>query len=485
MNRRDLLKRLGGGAGVATTALGGGEAFWQLFGRAEPIEAAQSAVRRGLSPVKITDVKVILTQVGGAQFCNVKVMTDEPGLYGIGDGNHAERVSIVGQTINEFLKPLVVGRRVDEVEDIWQTLWVAPYWRQDIDANNAMAAIDGALWDIMGKRAGMPVYQLLGGKVRPGCRMFANAGGQSLQQLEDNCRALMAQGYQHIRLRALGGGGGGDGDGGGGGRAGGGAGRGAGAGGRGGGAGGRGGGPAGGPGGPQTPASGAQNGTRRQDSVFVNGVVQEFEHLRKTIGFDLELGYDVHEYPHPTGALILAKALEPTRPFFVEDLFAPEDAYWYQKVREETSIGIAMGELFVNRAEWLPLVKNRWIDFFRGHISAMGGLNMARKAARVCEFYNVRTSWHGPNNVSPVGHAINLHVDLASYNFGIGEGDNFSDQIKELFPGVPEIRNAIRYANDSPGLGVDINETVAAKYPLTAPGSNRGARGEDGEPRRP
>jgi mannonate dehydratase len=482
MNRRDLLKRLGGGAGAATAALGGGEAFWQMFGNPEPIEAAQAAVRRGLPAVRITDVKVILSQVGGAQFCNVKVMTDEPGLYGVGDGNHAERVSIVGQTIDEFLKPLVVGRRVDEIEDIWQTLWVAPYWRHDIDANNAMAAIDGALWDIMGKRAGMPVYQLLGGKLRPGCRMFANAGGQSLQQLEDNCRALMAQGYQHIRLRGLGGGGG-DGDGGG--RAGGAAGRGAGAGGRGGGAGGRGAGAgrAGGP--PAAPTSGAPGGTRRNDAVFVNGVVQEFEHLRKTIGFDLELGYDVHEYPHPTGALLLAKALEPTRPFFIEDLFAPEDVYWYQKVREETSIGIAMGELFVNRAEWLPLVKNRWIDFFRGHISAMGGLNMARKIAKVCEFYNVRTSWHGPNNVSPIGHAINLHIDLSAYNFGIGEGDNFSDQIKELFPGVPEIRNAIRYPNDLPGLGVDINETIAAKYPLTAPGSNRGARGEDGEPRRP
>ena len=482
MNRRRALQSLLAGGG-ATAALAGGEAFGAVFGAAEPLEAAQAIVRRGLPPVKITDVKVILTQVGGAQFCNVKVLTSEPGLYGIGDGNHAERVSIVGQTIDEFLKPLVVGRRVDEIEDIWQTLWVAPYWRHDIDASNAMAAIDGALWDIMGKRAGMPVYQLLGGKLRPGCRMFANAGGQSLQQLEDNCRALMAQGYQHIRLRGLGGGGG-DGDGRGGGAAGrgaAGAGRGAGA-----GAGGRGAG-AGriGNAGPTSPTSGAPGGTRQNDAVFVNGVVQEFEHLRKTIGFDLELGYDVHEYPHPTGALILAKALEPTRPFFIEDLFAPEDIYWYQKVREETSIGIAMGELFVNRAEWLPLVKNRWIDFFRGHISAMGGLNMARKIAKVCEFYNVRTSWHGPNNVSPVGHAINLHVDLSAYNFGIGEGDNFSDQIKELFPGVPEIRNAIRYPNDLPGLGVDINETVAARYPLTAPGSNRGSRGQDGEPRRP
>ena len=118
----------------------------------------------------------------------------------------------------------------------------------------------------------------------------------------------------------------------------------------------------------------------------------------------------------------------------------PEDVYWYEKVRNESAIGIAMGELFVNRVEWLPLVKNRWIDFTRAHISAIGGLTMARKMAQTCEFYNVRTSWHGPNNVSPIGHAVNLHLDLALYNFGIGEGGNFSDQIKELFPGVPEIR---------------------------------------------
>jgi mannonate dehydratase len=415
------------------------------LGRPEPLQTAQAAARRGLPPLTITDVKVIRTQVGNAQFCNVKVFTSEPGLYGVGDGNHAERVGIVAQTIDEYLKPLVVGRNADEIEDIWQTLWVAPYWRHDVDANNAMAAIDGALWDILGKRAGMPVYQLLGGKVRPGCRMFDNAGGRSLQELDDNVRALMAQGYQHVRLRAVG---------------------------------------------LNDGEFGQQTGPvvgsgRRQDAVFIDALVKEFEHLRNTVGWEVGLSYDVHEYPHPSGALLLAKALEPYRPHFLEDLFAPEDVYWYERLREESAVGVAMGELFVNRAEWLPLVKHRWIDFFRAHISAIGGLNMARKIAMACEFYNVQTAWHGPNNVSPVGHAINLHIDLAAYNFGIGEGSNFSDQIRELFPGAPEIRNGIRYPNDLPGLGIDIDETVAARYPPASPGSNRGMRGEDGEPRRP
>jgi mannonate dehydratase len=134
-----------------------------------------------------------------------------------------------------------------------------------------------------------------------------------------------------------------------------------------------------------------------------------------------------------------------------------------------------MGELFVNRHEWLPLVTNRWIDFIRLHISAAGGLSMARKVAACCEFFNVRTAWHGPGNVSPVGHAVNLHLDLATYNFGIQEQHLFSDTLRELFPGAPEIKGGYMYSNDRPGLGIDIDEKVAARFPYTSPGRNRGA----------
>ena len=133
-----------------------------------------------------------------------------------------------------------------------------------------------------------------------------------------------------------------------------------------------------------------------------------------------------------------------------------------------------MGELCVNRHEWLPLVSKRLIDFIRCHISAIGGLSMARKIAACCEFFNVRTAWHGPGNVSPVGHAVNLHLDLASYNFGIQEQHLFSDAERELFPGTPEIRAGYMYANDKPGLGVDIDERLAKKYPLKDLGGSRG-----------
>jgi mannonate dehydratase len=472
MKRRELLKLFGGGAAAGlAVATGREKAAAALAAAPSPLQTAQTAMRRGLPAVKITDVKVILTEIGGNHLTNVKVLTSEPGLYGIGCGTHAERPIIVAETIDKFLKPLAVGRNVEDIEHIWQTAWIAPYWRASVDANNAMSAIDGALWDIMGKRAGMPVYALMGGKVREGTRMFGNAGGRSLQDLEDNVRRLQQDGYQHVRINPVGAGGGGGEGGPGGGR---------GAGGR----GGRGAAPAG-PGGLPVSQGGGGLGARGTDAAYITGLVNALDHLRKTVGWDMELCHDVHERPHPAGALTLAKAVEQYRPFFMEDLFAPEDAAWHQHVRDQCSTAIAMGELFVNQNEWLPLVANRWIDFIRMHISAAGGLNLARKAAHCCEFFGVRTAWHGPANVSPVGHAVNLHLDLSLYNFGIGEGGNFSDELKELFPGAPEIRKAVRYSNDLPGLGVDIDEKVAAKYPIKTPGSNRGARDTEGAPRRP
>ena len=459
-SRRDAIKSFGARTAGAIALMTGAEAFWDVIGKPEPALYAQTVARSGLPPVKITDVKVIRTQIGRNQWLNVKVMTDEPGLYGVGDGNHAERGSIVAANIEQFLKPMVVGRNVDEIEDIWQTAFTSTYWRSAVDASNAMAAIDSALWDILGKRAGMPVYNLLGGRIRAGTRMFLNARNDSLESLEESILEGMENGYQHFRFRGV--------------RD------------------------------PNSPVTAMNEQAaeiaareldrgvdvapfrKSTDAYFINNLERAFDHVRTTIGWDIELGTDVHNNVSPAGALILAKALEQYRPWFLEDLFTVDDWGWYERLRETAAVGIAHGETFTHRLEWLPLVENHWIDYVRAHISAIGGLNMARKLAMLCEFFGVRTSWHGPSNVSPIGHAVNLHLDLASYSFGIGEGRDFDDQTRELFPGLPEIRNGIRYpANDLPGFGVDIDEAVAAKYPPQGPGSNRGARSIDGEPRRP
>lgn len=461
LNRRQALGLLAGG-GAAATAL-------KML--PNPLEAAQVATRRGLPRLKITDIKVILTQVGNTHMTNARVLTSEPGLYGVGCGGHAERQSIVAQTIEQYLKPAVVGRYADEIEDIWQMAWLAPYWRASVDASNAMSAIDGALWDIMGKRAGMPVHNLLGGKLRPALPMFANVNGRDFKELEENSRARIAEGYKHLRVGAVGGDG---------------TGRGAGAGPGAGLTGGQGNRPGGGGlGSPGFGERGPIYQQRGQGLQYTNNLINSLEHLRKTVGFGVDMCAEVDFRLTPSAGLVLAKALEPLRLFWLEEVFAPEDLAWHETLRRQCSTPIAWGEVSVSQTEWVPLVANRWIDFMRMHISACGGLNMARKVAATCEFFGVRTAWHGPGNVSPVGHAVNTHIDFAVPNFGCGEGAPFSAQLQEIFPGCPERKNGMTYSNDLPGLGIDIDEKVAAKYAPTTPGTDRGVRCYDGSPCRP
>jgi mannonate dehydratase len=165
-------------------------------------------------------------------------------------------------------------------------------------------------------------------------------------------------------------------------------------------------------------------------------------------------------------AIRLAKELEEFGLFFLEDPFAPEDIGYHALLRQASAVPIAMGELFVNQAEYLPLIQDRLIDFFRVHISDIGGLSMARKTAALCEFFGVRTAWHGPGDASPVAHAANLHLDLSCPNFGIQEATFFGPNAHAVFPGTPEIRDGAMWSNDLPGLGVDLDEAEAAKYPF-------------------
>jgi len=200
---------------------------------------------------------------------------------------------------------------------------------------------------------------------------------------------------------------------------------------------------------------------------YVRTLPRLFEHLRKHVGDDVELLHDVHERVPPILAMQLVKDLEQYRPFFIEDPFSPEDVGYFTHLRRLTSTPIAMGELFNNPNEWLSLVSERLIDFIRIHISQIGGLTMARKVAALCEFFAVRTAWHGPGDVSPVGHAANVHLDLAVPNFGIQEAKEFTQAEQDVFPGCPELKEGYYWANDRPGLGIEVDETLAAKFPIT------------------
>jgi mannonate dehydratase len=383
-------------------------------------------------PVTITDVQTILTAPEGIRLIVVKVLTSEPGLYGLGCATFTQRSLAVATAIDEYLKPFAIGRDVDRIEDFYQAAYVSSYWRSGPVLNNALSGIDQALWDIKGKRANMPVYQLLGGKVREAAPVYVHASGSEPKEVEDRAREYMEQGFRHIRCQmAI---------------------------------------PGlttyGSRGGQTLQALNPQQMRTWEPGPYMRAVPRLFEHLRTTLGEDVELLHDVHERIPPIDGVWLAKALEPYRLFFLEDLFAPEDADYFRLVRQQTSTPLAMGELFVNVAEYAPLIRERLIDFIRVHITDIGGFSMARKLAAFCEFMGVRTAWHGPGDVSPVGHAANLHLDLATPNFGIQELSLMSDRLQEVFPGTPIVQDGALWANDQPGWGIDIDEELAARYPF-------------------
>ena len=377
-------------------------------------------------PVTITDVQTILTQPSGSRLIVVKIMTSEPGLYGVGCATFTQRFHAVHTAIQEHLRPFLIGRDVDRIEDLWQTAMVNSYWRNGPVLNNAISGMDMALWDIKGKRAGMPVYQLLGGKCREAAAVYSHADGGTNEEIEDSVRALMAQGYRYLRVQASGYGG-------------------------------------------QTSQipkpEGAIEGAYFDPRGYVRRTLNAFEHIRNTVGEDIEIMHDIHERLRPIEAVGFAKDMEQFKLFFLEDPLAPEDNAWFRHIRQTCTTPIAMGELYNNPGEWLPLIQDRMIDFLRMHISQMGGITPARNVAAMAQMYGIRTAWHGPGDVSPIGHAANLHLDLWAPNFGIQEWCRFNELVYDMFPGTPEVRNGYMYPNDQPGLGIDIDEALAAKYP--------------------
>jgi len=190
-----------------------------------------------------------------------------------------------------------------------------------------------------------------------------------------------------------------------------------------------------------------------------------FEHLRAKLGDDVELLHDIHERVSLSQGVQLCKDLEAYRPYFIEDPVPPEQNDHIRLIRQQCATPIAMGELFNTQHEYVPLITERLIDFIRIHISQIGGLSMARKVAALTEFFGVKTAWHGPGDVSPVGHAAGLALELASYNFGIHESGAFPDRTREVFPGCPETKDGYLYANEAPGLGIDLDEKLAARFP--------------------
>jgi mannonate dehydratase len=384
------------------------------------------------SDVKITKVKAIATSPHGIELIVVKVETDQPGLVGYGCATFRQRAHAVVAAIDEYLDDFCLGKRVSNIEDMWQTAYVSSYWRNGPVLNNAMSGLDQALWDIKGKMAGMPVYELLGGKSRFAVDCYAHASGKTPEEVADNVLKFMERGFRHVRIQL------------------------------------------GGYGSTHLAEDpdfkkagfGMPEDNYMDQNLYLKMVPRMFETVRKRCGEDIELLHDVHERVEPLDVIRMIEKLEEYRPFFIEDPFSPENIGYFEMLREHTTVPIAMGELYNSPHEWVQPMVKRWFDFIRIHISQIGGITPAMKVARLAEWFNVRTAWHGPGDVSPVGHAANAHIDMTVWNFGIQESVHFSERLKEIFPGAPYVENGYMHLNDAPGLGVDVNEEEAAKYPL-------------------
>ena len=341
--------------------------------------------------MKITEVKVIVT-CPGRNYVVVKVMTDVPGLYGVGDATLNGRELAVASLLKDHIAPLLIGRDPQQIEDIHQYLVRGSYWRGGPVQMTGVAGIDMALWDIKGKQANLPLYQLLGGKVREGAWCYTHTGGLDAVQVEDAIHKAMARGFRHVRAQihvpgAVG---------------------------------------TYGVGGAAEAATANWEATglpvygdggpmpdeeyNWEPSRYLNIVPKLFAHLRDKIGDEMELLHDVHERLNPIEASRLARELEPFHLFFLEDPLRPEHKESFRMVRRASTTPIAMGELFNSRHDILPLITEQLIDYVRCDITHIGGISEARRIATLAEPFGIKTAWHGPGDIAPMAHSANVHI---------------------------------------------------------------------------
>ncbi|HEY3321672.1 MAG TPA: D-mannonate dehydratase ManD [Planctomycetota bacterium] len=390
--------------------------------------------------MKIKEVRVIVT-CPTRNFVLVKIITDE-GVYGVGDATLNGRELAVAAALEQHIAPLLIGRDPDRIEDTWQYLARGSYWRGGPVQMTAIAGVDLALWDIKGKVCGKPVYSLLGGKTREGALCYTHCGGRDFLEVEENVRAAMERGYKVIRVQV------------------------------------------GIPGSTSTYGVGAGK-IKKNENAGMKWVEQEalpqeeiwepgpylrtiprlFEHLRLKLGDEIDLFHDVHERLTPIQAARLAKECEPFHPFFLEDCLRPEHKESFRLVRQASTTPLAMGELYHNKWDCLPVISEQLIDYIRCDLAHIGGITEAKKIAAIAEAYAVQTAWHGPGDIAPCTHAANVHVDISIPNFGVQEVVHFPKELQEVMPGGPTYSDGKMWVSDAPGLGTDINEKAAKKYP--------------------
>ena len=398
--------------------------------------------------LRITSVRTIVTAPDGIALVVVRVDTNEPGLYGLGCATFTQRFSAVVATVERHLAPLVVGRHPADIEDITRMVHLSSYWRDGPVLNNALSGLDMALWDIVGKRAGMPVYELLGGRVRAAVPTYTHAGGRDIAETLDRAAAQVEAGWRHIRLQT----------------------------------GQRGAGTYGAPpSGGDYPSRPHPGGWDCDDYIRTTPAL--FEAGRAALGPDVELLHDVHSRLSPKDAVRLMRSLEPYGLFFIEDVVPPDYYDRLPEIRLQSSVPLAVGEQLSSMPAAVRMVRDLGVDYLRVHVSAIGGLTPARKLTALCELLGVRTAWHAPGDVSPIGAAANIALDVSTHAFGIQECHPYGLAAQEVFPGTPLVVNGHLTPSEAPGWGIDIDESAARRFPPTRFMFERwtvGIRGTDG-----
>jgi mannonate dehydratase len=383
--------------------------------------------------VKITNAYVNVTSPG-RNFVTLKVETDE-GIYGLGDGTLNGRELAVASYLSDHVIPCIVGRDPFNTEDIWQYLYRGPYWRRGPVTMAAIAAVDVALWDIKGKALNTPVYNLLGGKSREGVLVYAHAFGKDIERALEDIAKHQEMGYKAIRVQsgvtglksAYG--------------------------------------VAKGPGRYEPAERGLPTEYEWATEPYLRDVPKMFGRVREAFGEELHLLHDCHHRLTPIEAARLGKELEPFHLFWMEDPTPAELQEGFRMIREHTTTPIAVGEVFNTIWDGHDLIRNQWIDYIRATVTHCGGLTHLKKLADFAEIYHVRTGCHGATDLSPVCMAAALHFDIAIHNFGIQEHMPHSEEMEAVFPHSYTFKDGMMYPGDAPGLGVDLDEELAKKYP--------------------
>jgi mannonate dehydratase len=381
---------------------------------------------------KIVNARVIVTSPG-RNFVTLKIECDD-GTTGAGDATLNGRELAVASYLADHVVPCLIGREAHQIEDIWQYLYKGAYWRRGPVTMTAIAAVDMALWDIKGKIAGLPVYQLLGGAAREGCMVYAHANGSSIDDTIAAARAAMDEGYLAVRLQC------------------------------------------GVPGLPSTYGV-AKHGERYEPadaelpsesiwstSKYLRVVPELFRAAREELGWDVHLLHDIHHRLTPIEAGRLGRDLEPYRPFWLEDATPAENQDAFRLIRQHTTAPLAVGEIFNSIWDCKTLIENQLIDYVRATVVHAGGITHMRRIAALADLYQVRTGSHGATDLSPICMAAALHFGLSIPNFGIQEHMPHTEETDRVFPHAYSFANGLMHPGDKPGLGVDIDEELAATH---------------------